>query len=265
MPSSQLGAGPGWQMPARQLSVVVQTSPSEHMVPSGCGAKPHRPVDGVQTPGSSQGPASGQSTGGPGWHKPFRQTSVVVQGLASSQPAVLLTWRQPLVELQLSLVHGLLSSQVRGVPGMQTPSAHASPIVQASPSEHAATSAGSNTQPWAGSQLSVVHGSPSSHVTTPTPTHRPAAQLSVVVQRLPSLQGGPLAGTSTQPLAGTHPASWHGPSPLHRRATPLHTPLAQRSLTVHASSSLHSSVLAVNTQPCSGWQLSSVQSSPSSQ
>ena len=52
-------------------------------------------------------------------------------------PAMALMWMQPLFGSQLSLVHGLLSSQVCTPPPTQLPAAHASLWVQALPSSQA--------------------------------------------------------------------------------------------------------------------------------
>jgi len=69
---------------------------------------------------------------------------------------------------------------------------------------------GVRTQPVAGSQLSTVHGLLSLQ-TTGSPTHTPvAAQRSLVVQALLSLQGLPtwLGSGSQVPLAGLHLRHW---------------------------------------------------------
>ena len=62
--------------------------------------------------------------------------SPVVQALLSVQVAVLLVWVQtPVVVLQPSVVHGLLSLQTLAVPGLQLPAWQTSPSVQPLPSE----------------------------------------------------------------------------------------------------------------------------------
>jgi hypothetical protein len=80
---------------------------------------------------------SSQLVGVPGWHEPPLQTSPVVQAFPSLHGAVLFVWTQPpSCGLQLSSVHGLLSSQLTGVPA-QTPLEQTSPVVHGLPSLHA--------------------------------------------------------------------------------------------------------------------------------
>jgi hypothetical protein len=63
----------------------------------------------------------------------------MLHALPSLHGAVLLLWLHlPLVASQLSLVHGLLSSQLAAVPGKHWPPLHTSPKVQALPSSHIA-------------------------------------------------------------------------------------------------------------------------------
>src|SRR2546430_916892 len=50
LPSSQLGAGPPAQAPARQVSLSVQALPSLQAVPSGAAGLPQTPVAGSQLP-----------------------------------------------------------------------------------------------------------------------------------------------------------------------------------------------------------------------
>jgi len=84
LPSSQLVAAPGWQVPPPQMSPVVQAFPSLHAA-----------VLLV-----------------PGWQEPPEHVSPVVQGLPSLQAAVLSAWMQPDEALQESVVHGLPSLQL---------------------------------------------------------------------------------------------------------------------------------------------------------
>jgi hypothetical protein len=82
-----------------------------------------------------------QTTGLPPVHVPAWQASVWVQALPSSQlvPFVTGVWTQPVSGLQLSAVHGLLSSHEMAAlehePPAQTPEAtwHLSVVVQAIP------------------------------------------------------------------------------------------------------------------------------------
>src|SRR5204863_486560 len=73
LPSSQLGAGPATQAPARQVSSPLQAFPSEQEVPSAMGVCVH-PATGSQT-SAVQGLRSSQSSGVPATQAPFTQAS----------------------------------------------------------------------------------------------------------------------------------------------------------------------------------------------
>jgi uncharacterized membrane protein len=80
----------------------------------------------------------------------------VVQASPSLHAAVLAVITQPVAGLQLSVVQTFPSSQLSvPVPGWHDPPEQTSPVVQASPSLHAAVLA-VITQPVAGLQLSSV-------------------------------------------------------------------------------------------------------------
>src|SRR6059058_2275733 len=171
-PSSQLRAGPPVHRPFEQASPVVQTFPSS------------------------------QASGGPPWHAPFEHVSRVVQAFPSSHAAVLGVMTQsPVAGSQESSVQTLRSSQCRDWP-MHVPPPQTSPAVQASPSSQGAVF-GVWTQPLPESQESSVQGLPSSQSSDGPPTHTPAAQVSAVVQALPSWHGFALK-----------PTTWHVPVPL---------------------------------------------------
>src|SRR5438445_335288 len=89
-----------------------------------------------------------------------------------------------------------------GGPPTHVPPEHVSLVVQALPSSHG-TVFGVWTQPLAGSQESSVQGLPSSQLSSGPPAHAPAAQVSAVVQALPSWHGFALK-----------PTTWHVPVPL---------------------------------------------------
>ena len=91
--------------------------------------------------------------------------------------------------------------QVRLPEPTQLPPEQTSVVVQAFPSLHV-TLLLVNTQPWLGTQESSVQRLPSLQVRLPEPTHAPPLQTSVVVQRLPSLQGAVLF-EYWQPTAGS--------------------------------------------------------------
>src|SRR3990172_2528825 len=180
--SLQLDAAPPTQAPAEQVSLFVQALPSLHgAVLLVC----THPVAGLQE-SSVQTFASSQLVAAPPTQAPAAQVSLVVQALASLQAAVLLVYTQPVAGVQVSVVHTLLSLQVIAVPP-QTPAVHTSPLVQALPSLHTVPLATLvNTQPVAGSQVSVVQGMLSLQAIA-VPAHTPAGQTSPLVQALPSL------------------------------------------------------------------------------
>ena len=165
---------------------------------------------------------------------------------------------------QPSSVHGLPSTHASDLPPWQLPSAQASFNVHALPSSQGATFF-VNTQPFVGSQPSLVHGLPSSQVLLPRPWQVESAQMSPMVHALPSLQAAELL-VYTQPDLALQLSSEHGLPSLQLIMAPgTQTPAWQRSPPVQTSPSLQSALLAVNTQPVLGLQLSVVQPLVSSQ
>src|SRR5207249_1224765 len=183
--SLQLIGGPPAQAPPAHVSAVVQALPSSQ-----------DRVFGV--------PA----------HTPAAQVSPEVQGLRSSHGKVFGAFTQPVAGSHESVVHTLASLQLIGGPPAQAPPAHVSAVVQALPSSQDrvfgvpahtpaaqvspevqglrsshGTVLGVFTQPVAGSHVSVVHTLPSTQLGGGPPTQTPPAQVSAVVQALPSLQG----------------------------------------------------------------------------
>lgn len=115
------------QTPPWQLSPVVQPLPSLQDVPFATAAPAHNPVDGSHACAPMHGVAPGQlmtllPTQTPPWH-----ASVCVQGLPSLHAIVLFVCTQPVAGLQLSVVHGLPSSQEIGVV-MHAPPVHIPPV-----------------------------------------------------------------------------------------------------------------------------------------
>src|SRR5438128_2193670 len=193
-----MSGGPPTHVPPEHVSLVVQALPSSHGTVLGACTQPetgsHESV--VQTFPSSQ------ASGGPPWHAPSEHMSRVVQEFPSSHPAVLGVMTQsPVAGSQESSVQTLPSSQCRDWP-MHLPPPQTSPVVQALPSSHGAVF-GVWTQPLPESQESSVQGLPSSQSSDGPPTHAPAAQVSAVVQALPSWHGFALK-----------PTTWHVPVPL---------------------------------------------------
>jgi hypothetical protein len=130
-----------------------------------------------------------------------------VHASPSSQAAVLLVWTHPVAGLHESSVHGLLSLQTTGAPAWQVPPPQASPAVQALPSSQDAVLL-VNTQPVAGSQVSVVQTLSSLQTTGAPAWHVPPLQTSPVVQAFPSSQAAVLL-VKTQPVDGLHVSVVH--------------------------------------------------------
>src|SRR5438093_1071062 len=95
----------------------------------------------------------------------------------------------------------------------------------------------------------VWHWSAAVHTTGFVPTQMPAAQVSVCVQPLPSLQGAPLAlaGLLQTPVAGLQaPAVWHWSAAVHTTGlAPTQAPAAQVSVCVQALPSSHGAPLSL--------------------
>jgi hypothetical protein len=121
--------------PPLQVSPVVHSLPSSQafvlLVNTHPVAELH--VSVVQTLLSSQ------TTGRAPAQAPPPHASPVVQAFPSSHAFVLFVKTQPAAGVQVSVVHGLLSSQTMPVP-VQVPPPHTSPVVQTFPSVHAVPS-----------------------------------------------------------------------------------------------------------------------------
>jgi hypothetical protein len=258
--SLQLIDAPPWQTPPLQLSPVVQTLPSLQEAVLLTWAQPLPELH----ESSVHGLLSLQLSAPLPTQAPPLHTSVVVQRLLSLHGAVLLLWKQPEIALQPSSVQGFPSLQLRAGPPTQTPPLHTSPVVQMLPSlQEAALLAW--VQPLPVLQASFVQGLLSLQLGAAPPTHTPPAQVSLVVQALPSLHDAVLSvwthpdpesqESSVQPL----------PSLQFGAAPPWQVPPPQVSLVVHALPSLHDAVLLVKTQPVAGTHVSVVQTLPSLQ
>jgi hypothetical protein len=162
-PSLQLTGAPGLQLPPPHTSLAVQALPSLQGWVFGVERHPSNASQASVV----QALLSLQFTSWPGLQLPPTHTSPLVQALLSEQGAVLFENTHPVLGLQALSVHGLLSLQVIGAPGWQTPAAHTSPEVHALPSLQGFVLL-MLVQPVAGSQLSSVQGLPSSQV-GPTP------------------------------------------------------------------------------------------------
>ena len=73
------------QTPLSHWSVCVQALPSVHAVPLGAAGLLHWPVDGLHVPAAWHWSAAVQTIGFDPVQAPFRQASVRVQALPSSQ------------------------------------------------------------------------------------------------------------------------------------------------------------------------------------
>src|SRR5205823_13366057 len=185
-----------------------------------------------------------QNGGGPPTHTPPAQVSAVVQALPSVQAAVFGVFTQPVAGSHESSVQTLASLQLEAGPPTQTPPAEVSAVVQALPSVQAAVF-GVFTQPVAGSQASSVQTLPSLQLGAEPPTQTPPAQVSAVVQALPSVQGAVL-GVFRQPVAGSQASSVQTlPSLQLSAGPPTQTPPAQVSVVVQALPSLHAARVGV--------------------
>jgi hypothetical protein len=217
------------QLPPLQTSLLVQAEPSLQVAVL---AANWQPLLASQV-SVVHGLLSPQTNAVPGWQEPPLHWSPWVHTLPSSQPAVLLVYWQPLPGLQLSVVHGLLSSQVRLPPALQLPARQASAVLQALPSSQLAV-VGANAHPLVGSQLSAVQPLPSLQTKAVPPAQVPPLQASALVQALPSLQGI-AAAMATQPLAGLHKSKVHGLLSSQGTAEPaLQLPPLQTSFWVQA-------------------------------
>jgi hypothetical protein len=198
LPSSMVRGVPGSQVPPElQVSAPLQTLLSEQLVPAATGVC-FTPFVGSQA-SVVQGLPSSTVRGVPGWQVPLKlQVSAPLQTLPSEQlvPAATLVWVTPFTGSQASVVQGLPSSTVRGVPGWQVPlELQVSVPLQTLPSEQLVPVVTFVcVTPVVGSQASVVQGLPSSTVGGVPGSHVPLElQVSAPLQTLPSEQLVPAA------------------------------------------------------------------------
>ena len=192
--SSQAMGGPAAHTPTRHVSWKVHSCPRSQGSPSATGLLGHSPVAGshVTTTHAASGPLAGVHTTavsgsssqcGQGWasvvthlRTPVHRLAGGAQSESITQPqAPVSTYRQPTAGAQVSAVHGSASSHTTALPAQSPEASHASSPVHASPSSQGAPAAGVYTHPSAPAQVSVVHGSPSSH---PSSSRAPSQSLS---------------------------------------------------------------------------------------
>lgn len=119
------------QMPFTHLSFWLQALPSSQGVVLTLNKQP--PVSGSQMSSVQELP-SAQTFKLPGTHAEFLHKSPTVHALPSLQGLALMPNLQPSTASQLSLVHGLLSLQLRILPATHVPDAQTSPGVHTVPS-----------------------------------------------------------------------------------------------------------------------------------
>src|SRR5436309_2422123 len=184
LPSLQFGGGPPTQTPPEQVSFVVHALWSSH----------------------------GPGTGEPPWQRPLLHVVFTLQGLPSSQLAVLFGWTQPRLKSHESSVQGFPSSQLGGGPPTQLPLTHVSFTVHSLPSSQDAVLFVCS-QPVAALHVSSVHRSASLQLGGGPPTQAPPMHVSAVVQALPSSQGAELL-VCVHPVEGLQKSFVQGfPSP----------------------------------------------------
>src|SRR5437879_4354566 len=248
---SSAGQTPGFapmQLPAWQVSVCVQASPSAQALPSAWFGLEHVPLAGSQTPATWHWSSAVQTTGFLPLQAPARQVSVWVQASPSSQTVPfgrgagsqlsLASWHTPVLQASPA------AEQSRAAPP-QTPAAQRSFAVQKRPSSQAVPSAwfGLEQAPFAGLQTPATwHWSRAVQMTGLAPMQLPAWQVSVCVQASPSEQALPsaLSGLEQVPFAGSQtPAAWHWSRAAHTTGfVPVQVPAWQASVCVQALLSL---------------------------
>ena len=178
--------------------------------------------------------ASLQLSGVPAVQVPLWQVSSPLQTLVSAHEEPLGTgvfW-QPRAGPQVSVVHTLLSLQLRGVPGVQVPLWQVSAPLQTSLSAHGVPlGTGVFWQPRAGSQVSVVHALESLQLSGVPAVQVPLWQVSSPLQTLVSAHEEPLGtGVCWQASTGSQVSVVHTLESLQLSGVPaVHVPLWQVS------------------------------------
>jgi hypothetical protein len=230
-----------------------------------------QPLAGLQ-PSVVQTFPSSQVSGVPAVHVPAWQLSVPLQALASAhdEPFGSGVFPHPEIEPHASAVQGLPSLQSSGVPGLQTPLWQVSVPLQTVLSSHdVPLGNGLVEQPKTGSQLSVVQGLPSLQVSGGPAVQVAAWQVSVPLQRLPSLHEEPLGSAGFwHPETGSQLSVVQELPSLQVSGVPVvQVPVWQVSSPSQTFPSLHEEPLgsAGFWHPETGSQLSVVQGLPSLQ
>jgi hypothetical protein len=121
LPSLQTRGVPAVQIPLWHVSLPLQTLPSEHDVPFPTGLVV-QPVAGAQESFVHALPSL-QTSVVPAVQTPAWQVSAPLHAFPSehAEPFGELACAQPVLELQVSVVHGFASTQLSGVPAVQSP------------------------------------------------------------------------------------------------------------------------------------------------
>jgi hypothetical protein len=235
------------QAPSVQTS-LVQGLPSAQSALTTQGWHPGicvfwQPLTGVQV-SVVQALASLQLSAVPAVQVPLWQLSVPLQTLASAHevPFNAGACSQPKTELQVSVVQGLASLQLRAVPAVQNPDWQVSVPSQTSASAHGVPlGTGVAVQPATGLQPSVVHGFASLQVRAVPAVQVPLWQVSAPLQTLASLHGVPFATeVVVQPKMGSQLSVVQGLPSLQLSAVPaVQAPLWHVSAPLHTLPSLH--------------------------
>jgi hypothetical protein len=238
------------QVPDWQVSVWVHALLSLHDAPSALFGFEHWPFAGLQTPGSRHWLSAVHTTGFAPTQLPAEHVSVCVQAFPSLHDVPLPAsglLQSPVPGSQMPAIWQPSSGMhTTGLEPVQTPSWQLSVWVQGLPSSHGvpSTPVGLLQAPVDGSHVpGSWHASDELQLTGSAPVQRPAWQVSVCVQRSPSMHGVPSAelGSLQIPVAGSQmPASWHWSSAMQTMGfAPAHVPFWHVSVWVQTFASLH--------------------------
>ena len=226
-------------LPARQPP-PAHVSPSVHAFLSSHGAvfgKYVQPLAMSQL-SSVHGLPSLHADAMPPRHVPWLHASPLVHAFLSSHGWELNACRHPSTALHVSVVHTLPSSQLLKFAPTHAPALHMSVC------EHTFLSSQGElltlcTHASALSQLSSVHGLPSSQFVAPPLAHAPPVHASPDVQALLSVHPSALFAC-VQPVFVSQPSSVHGlPSSQFMPVMPAHTPALHAPARWHALPSPH--------------------------
>jgi hypothetical protein len=211
LPSLQSRGLPAVQVPFWQVSLPLHASLSAQDVPFSTGVVVH-PVAGLHE-SVVQGLPSSQLGAVPAVQTPAWQVSAPSQASPSLHEVPLSTGVcvQPNTVSQPSVVQGLLSLQLSGVPVVHTPLWQVSPPLQTFVSLHdVPLSTGVFTQPEEVLQESVVQTLPSLQLRAVPAVHVPLWQVSSPLQGLLSAQVVPLVTAGLEQMPEVHTSLVHG-------------------------------------------------------